>query len=106
MAIKIEDIIFWLLILAVIALAIWKLVGSPTDTAALIAIALFLVSAIVDTRKKVHYMDKKTEAGFVKIKKDLEIIKIKIDHKFDNMDNRFNDINKRLNGLEALIKRK
>jgi len=40
MTIKIIDIAFWIIIFLIIALAIWKLFGSPTDTASLIALAL------------------------------------------------------------------
>ena len=43
--IKIEDIVFWLLIIAVISIAIWKIFGSPTDTSSIIAIALFTVDS-------------------------------------------------------------
>ena len=32
MKIRMEDIIFWVLITLIVGIAIWKMIGSPTDT--------------------------------------------------------------------------
>lgn len=95
MKIKIENILFWIAILLIIALAIWKLIGSPTDTNSLVSIALFIASAVIllwqvsfNTEKKIMKVENKTTIGFINVKHELE------------------KINDKLNNIENLIKKK
>ena len=90
--VKIEDIIFWILIALIVGVAIWKLIGSPTDTATLISIALFVAGSEILLWKAFFAMDKKVSIGFMKMKNDL--------------DNKLNKIENKLENIENLIKRK
>lgn len=102
MEIKLEDIALWIIILLMIALAIWLLFGSPTDTASIIAIAIFVAGSEIliwrtpskDNEKvciKFEKFDKKTAVSFEKIK--------------NNMDIRFLETNNKLNEIKSLIKK-
>ncbi|MBS3088484.1 hypothetical protein J4402_01760 [Candidatus Pacearchaeota archaeon] len=83
--IKLSDVIFWLIIIAIVAIAIWKLFGSPTDTSSIIAIALFVAGSELIIWKYVFNLEKKTAVSFTKLKYE---------------------INKRFDTLENLIKQK
>ena len=72
MKIKIEDIIFWIIILAIIALAIWLLAGSPTDTSAIVALVAFVAASEILLWKALFKIDKKTTVGFMRLKNDLD----------------------------------
>jgi len=72
---KIEDVIFWILIAVVVGIAIWLLSGSPTLETALISITLFVAGSEILIWRKIFSVDKDTTVGFVKVRKDLEIIK-------------------------------
>lgn len=100
---KAEYIAFWILITMVVGIAIWKLIGSPTDTATLITTALFIAGseiliwrAMFEMDKKISIkmekIDNKTAMGFEKIKND--------------MNNNHKEINSRLSDIESLIKRR
>jgi len=75
---KIEDIIFWIIILMIIATALWLLSGSPPETDALISISLFIVASELLIWRKLFDIDKKTAIGFEKVKNELRNIRIKI----------------------------
>ena len=89
MTVRIEDAIFWVLIALIVGIAIWKLFGSPTDTAALISIALFVAASELLIWKKMFSIENKTTVGFMKIKYELKDTK--------------NEINAKLNNIESLI---
>jgi len=72
MKIKIEEIVFWIIIFAIIALAIWLLSGSPTDTSAIAALAAFVAASEILIWKTLFSIDKKTTTGFMKLKNDLD----------------------------------
>jgi len=102
MEIKIEDIILGIIILLIISLAIWLLFGSPTDTASVIALAIFIASSEIliwmtlfkDNEKtlvRFEKLDKKTAISFEKIK--------------NNMDIKFLEVNNNLNEIKRLIKK-
>ncbi|OGJ15409.1 hypothetical protein A3K73_05910 [Candidatus Pacearchaeota archaeon RBG_13_36_9] len=96
MKIKPEDILFWILIALIVGLAIWKLVGSPTDTASLISLALFVAGSEILIWKTIFKIDKKTSVGFIKLRND-------IDKRFTQMDNSFEKNNQMiLNKLENI----
>ncbi len=100
--IKIEDIVFWLLVLAVIGIIIWKLFGSPTDLAIIISVASILTGAeLLMWRivwKNYYELDKKAEVGFSKVKSEISLLKNDMNHHLNNM-------NKRLDNIETLIKK-
>ena len=75
---KIEDIIFWVVIVLIIATALWLLSGSPSETDALISIALFVAASEILIWKKLFAIDKNTAIGFAKIKSELKEIKNKL----------------------------
>ncbi len=72
MGVKIEDIIFWLLVLAVLGIVLWLLHGSPTVEDALLSITVLLLSSEFLLWKKYYLVDKNTAVSFMRFKKDLE----------------------------------
>jgi len=72
MKIRMEDIIFWVLITLIVGIAIWKMIGSPTDTTALISITLFIAGSEILLWKAFFSIDKKTAVGFMKLKNDID----------------------------------
>lgn len=92
MGVKIEDVAFWILIALAVFVALWKLVGSPTNTATLISITLFVAGSEILLWRALFSMDKKVTIGFIKMKNDMN-------DKFSQMDNK-------LNNIESLIKGK
>ena len=89
MKIKIERILFWLLIALLIGLAIWKLFGSPTDTASIIAVALFAAGSEILIWRALFNIDKKTSMGFMRLSND--------------MNNKFSRITNKLENIERMI---
>ena len=81
------DIAFWILVALIVAVAVWKLVGSPTDTAALIAVALFVVGSEILLWRALFSMDKKVSCGFMKIKYEISDIKKEMNMKLNNIEN-------------------
>lgn len=69
--IKFDDVVFWLIMAAVVAIAIWKLFGSPTDTATLITIIIFFATSELIIWKKIFAMEKNTAVSFVRMKSDI-----------------------------------
>ena len=78
MRIKIDDVVFWILIFAAFVVILWLLSGSPTTESALIAIGLFIMSSVVFLYKKYFEMDKNATIGFMRVKNDLEKINDKL----------------------------
>ena len=87
MKIKIEDIIIWVAILLTIGVALWMLHGSPTESSAIIAIALFAATSELLIWKKIFQIENKAAVGFIKIKNDMEKQNIKINYKLDKIEN-------------------
>ncbi len=73
--IKIEDILFWILIITIVGIAIWLLFGSPTLETALISLTLFVAGSELLIWRKIFSVDKNTAVGFAKVKGDLKIVK-------------------------------
>jgi len=89
--IKIEDIVFWILIISVIGVIIWMLSGSPPLENGLLMIAIFITASEILLWKALFAIDKKTSIGFIKVGCDLE-------------KNHF-EIKKDLNTIRNLIKK-
>lgn len=75
---KIEDVVFWVIISLIIATALWMLSGSPPEANALVSIALFVAASEILIWRKLFDIDKKNAVGFEKVKNDLEYIKNKL----------------------------
>jgi len=88
---KIEDIIFWLLIIAVIGVIIWMLSGSPPLENSLLMISIFIATSELLLWKALFKIDKKTALGFEKIKK--------------SMNNNYSQIKNHLNKIEDSLKK-
>ena len=84
--VKIEDIAFWILMTLIIGVAIWKLFGSPTDTAALISITLFIAGSETLLWRALFSSEKKTAIGFIKTKHEIQDMKQEINIKLNNIE--------------------
>ena len=82
---KIEDIAFWIIIILIIALAIWLLSGSPTDTSAIVALAVFVAASEILIWKSLFNMNKKTAIGFEKIKNDINSLEKEMSQNFNEI---------------------
>lgn len=78
MRFTVNDVAFWIFILAAFAVILWLLSGSPTLESSLIAIGVFIMSSIIFLYRKYFEMDKSTTIGFMKVKNDLDHIKNKL----------------------------
>lgn len=76
--VRIEDILFWILILAVIGLAIWLAFGSPNFENSLLAIIIFVASSEILLWRFLFSLDKKTALGFEKVRNKLDNIEDKL----------------------------
>jgi len=101
--IKIEDIAFWILIALIIFVVLWKLVGSPTDTATLISVALFIIGSEMLLWRALFSFDKKVSCGFIKIKYNIDILKKETDYKIDSLNNKLDN---RFDNIESLIRKR
>jgi len=90
--IKIEDIVFWLIIIVMLAIAIWKMFGSPTDTSTLISIIIFVAMSEILLWKAIFNMDKRTAIRFTNIDKNTSL-------GFTNIKNDIININTKLDNL-------
>jgi len=88
---KLEYIIFWILILAAIGVAIWLLIGSPTIEQGLLMITIFIASSEILLWKTLFKIDKKTAVGFEKTKYEIQLLK--------------KDLNQQLNEIKLLVKK-
>ncbi len=102
MHIKAEDIAFWILILAALAVILWLLHGSPTLENALISIGIFLLSSELLLWKKYFEVDKNVAVSFMRMKHDLITIKGDV----ESIKNNVEKIDVKADGIENLLKRK
>ncbi|MFH1711148.1 MAG: hypothetical protein ABH840_02445 [Nanoarchaeota archaeon] len=100
---KMEDIAFWILIALIIFVVLWKLVGSPTDTATLISVALFIIGSELLLWRALFSLDKKVACGFIKIKCDMVNLKKDTDYKIDSLNNKLDN---RFDNIESLIRKR
>ena len=93
--VKLIDILFWLLILAAIAIAIWILSGSPDLTGGLISVMVFVAASEVLLWKSLFSIDKKNAIGFEKVR-----------YEFKNMRSTIIKIESSLERIEQKLKTK
>ncbi|MEK6848487.1 MAG: hypothetical protein AABX65_02550 [Nanoarchaeota archaeon] len=91
---KFENVLFWILIILVVGIAVWKIIGSPTDTSALISITLFIASSEILLWKAFFNTDKKTAIGFNNIKNDIVNLKRGINLNMENINDKLNNLEK------------
>ncbi len=82
---RIEDIIFWILISAVIGVAIWIMLGSPPLENGVLMMVIFIATSEILIWRYMFSLDKKTAVSFVKLRTE--------------MNNRFNTIDNKLDKL-------
>ena len=75
MGFNIDDIIFWMLIIAALAVILWVLHGSPTAESALVSIGIFFLSSELFLWRKYFDLDKKIAVNFIDIKSDIKEIR-------------------------------
>ena len=91
-----EDIIFWIIIISIIAIALWLLSGSPTEIGAIIAVSTFTAASELLIWKKIFSisnisnlklskMDKNVIISFMKLKHEMEKEFLKINTKLDKL---------------------
>jgi len=94
--IKIEDIIFFIFIAIIIGTALWLLSGSPPEINAIITIGLAVAGSELLIWRFIFKVNKGTSPGFMKVKHDMEKMKIEIKNGFNNINNKLNNIQKEL----------
>ena len=82
---KIEDIVFFVLIAAIIGIALWLLSGSPPDSDAIITLGLFVAASELLIWRNMFAIDKKTAVGFMKIKNDMDRGFLEVNNKLDKI---------------------
>ena len=85
--IKIENIVFWILMAVIIGIAVWLLIGSPTDTSAMISISVFIAASEILIWRNIFNIDKKTTIGFERIKNDINTKFKELHSKLENIEN-------------------
>lgn len=75
MRIQFVDIVFWLLIAAIVGIALWLLHGSPPVDNALITVAMFVATSEMMLWRKLFSLDKKTAVSFTRMGNDISNIK-------------------------------
>jgi hypothetical protein len=80
---NIRDILFWILILAAIAVAIWLFLGSPTIETGLLMIVIFIAGSEILLWKNLFNIDKRTAIGFELVKSGFE----KVNNKLEDIEN-------------------
>lgn len=106
MTVQIEDIMFWILIAAVVVISVWLLFGSPSLENALITIGLFIIGSEISLWRKFFSLDKKTAVGFIKVGYDLKEIKNDLIYKQDEIKNETGIIRNELANIKTLLKKK
>ncbi len=97
--VKIEHILFWILILIIVGLLIWLAFGSPEFESSLIAIGIFVAGSEILLWRAFFSIDKRTSIGFERVKLDFERVNDKlggIENDVNEMKNTLISINKKL----------
>ena len=87
--VRVEDIVFWILITSIIGISIWLAFGSPLFESSLIAIMIFvatseillwktLFSFDIKNADRIHTIENKTSLGFEKVRSDIRDVNTKL----------------------------
>ena len=87
---KIEDIVFFALIAAIVGIALWLLSGSPPNIDALITLGLFVVASELLIWRNMFAIDKRTAVGFIKVGHDMDKFRIEVNNNFDKINSKLN----------------
>lgn len=90
--IKIQDLLFWIIMGLIIGLAIWLVSGSPTIESGLVSLALFVVASEILLWKALFKMDKNTSIGFFKVKKEIQVMKYKLERDMQDIKENIGEI--------------
>jgi len=93
-----DDCVFWIIMILIISLAIWLLIGSPTDTAAIIAIGIFTAGSEILIWRTLFEKDKSSCISIEKLDKKTAI-------SFEKVKSQLNDIQKDIKEIKLNIKR-
>ena len=97
-SIKLEDILFWLLIMGIIAVVIWMLHGSPPTENGLLIITIFVATSEVLLWRVMFNTEKKSIIGIERLDKKSAI-------SFERVRNQLGNIQKDIKEIKLLIKR-
>lgn len=75
----IDSALFWVPLALMLLLALWLMLGSPTDTETIIVLVVFVAGSELALWRSHFEFDKKASVGFAKVNKDIEDIKDKLD---------------------------
>jgi len=98
--VKIEHILFWILILIIVGLLIWLAFGSPEFESSLIAIGIFVAGSEILIWKAFFSIDKRTAVGFERVKFGFE----RVDNRLKNIENNVNDIKNNIVSINKKLK--
>jgi hypothetical protein len=82
---EIKNILFWVFIAIIVGTALWLLHGSPPEMNAIISIGLAVAGSELLIWKTLFKTDKNTAVGFTKVKAE-----------FKNINDKLNEISKKL----------
>ena len=99
----IEDIVFFIIIGLIVFISLWLLIRSPTFNNAIISIGVFIATTEIFLWRKVFSIDKNTTVGFVKVKSDIDKLRIEMNNQFDNMEGRFDAMENRFDNMESKL---
>jgi hypothetical protein len=93
---KIEDIVFWAFIVAIVGIALWILSWSPNGTDALITLTLYVGALGILIWNKMFAIDNRANVGFIKVKNDIDKFRIEVNDRFDIIENKLEGIFKNI----------
>ena len=114
----VEHVLFWILILAIIATVIWLAFGSPEFEKSLLMVMIFVAGSELLLWKTLFATDKKSSIGFERVKigfervrSDFKQVNIRLDimgsditgikDNFISIENNFNGVKNRLINIET-----
>lgn len=90
--VRVEDILFWILILVALGIAIWLAFGSPEFENSFLAVIIFVATSEILLWRFLFAIDKRSAVGFEKVKNRLE----NVENRLINIDSSIIKINKKL----------
>ena len=102
MRFKIEDIIFWILIFAAVAVILWLLKGSPTLESATISIGLFIIGSELLLWRKIFEIGKDTAISLARLDKNVTISFEKLKNDVRNLNNGQKEIKRELINIKKI----
>jgi len=104
--VRLEYVIFWILILSVIGIALWLAFGSPEFNSSLIAIAIFVASSVIFLWKALFAIDKRNAVGLIKVDKKTALGFERVRSDFRGVNNKLSNIERDVNEIKNILKNK